>query len=121
MKAEKRTKRVTIRFSEDEYIKYLSIFENVKSNYTQSQFIRDCVFSTVPPELVVKKAALYKPRACHKERVKQIAQLANNINQIARSLNIMMKSSNQSKLLTYLKKLDNIYLYCESAMYEKKL
>jgi hypothetical protein len=121
LKAEKRTKRVTIRFSEDEYIKYLSIFENVKSNYTQSQFIRDCIFSTVPPKLIIEKASLFKPTACDKERIRQIAGLTSNINQIARNLNIMIKSSNQSKLLTYLKKIDIIYEYCESAMYEKKL
>lgn len=121
MKAEKRTKRVTIRFSEDEYNKYLSLFEKLKSDYTQSEFIRNCIFNTVPPKLIVKKAHIDKLTACHKERVRQIAKLSNNINQIARNLNIMIKSSNKLKLIAYLKKLDIIYKYCESAMYEKKL
>ena len=61
LKAKKRIKRVTIRFSEDEYSKYLSIFEKIKSDYTQSQFIRDCVFSKVPPELIVQKAIIFNP------------------------------------------------------------
>jgi len=120
LKAEKRIKRVTIRFSEDEYSKYLSIFEKIKSDYTQSQFIRDCVFSKVPPELIVQKAIIFKPTACDKERVRQIAGITSNINQIARNLNIMMRSNNQSKLITCLKKLDTIYDYCEAVMYENE-
>lgn len=120
MQTNKRTKKITIRFSEDEYNKYLVLFKRVQSSYTQSQFIRDCVFSTVPPELIVKKASLYKPTTCDKERIRQIAGLTNNINQIAKNLNIMIKSSNQLTILTYLKKLDTICTYCELALYEKK-
>lgn len=119
LKSDKRIKKITIRFSEDEYIKYLSMFERIKSEYTQSEFIRNCIFKTVPPKLIVQKASVFKPTACEKERVRQIAGLTNNINQIARNLNILMKSTNQTKLLSYLKKLDTIYTYCEVAMYEK--
>lgn len=119
MKLDKRVKRVTIRFSKEEYTKYLSMFEKVNSSYTQSEFIRDCIFSTVPLDFLAKKSTHIKPSECDKERIRQIAGLTSNINQIARSLNILMKSTNQSTLLSYLQKLDNIYTYCEAAMYEK--
>lgn len=119
MKAEKRIKRVTVRFSEDEYNNYLSMFKMIRSDYKQSEFIRDCIFNSVPPKLIVKKSSTFKPTQCDKDRLRQLVGLASNINQTARNLNILMKSSNKTKLLSYLQKLDEIYLYCESAMYEK--
>lgn len=115
----KRTKKITVRFSVAEYDKYLFLFQRVQSSYTQSQFIRDCVFNSVPPEVIIKKASAFKPTACDKERVRQIAGLTNNINQIARNLNRIIKSSNQSTILVYLKKLDTIYNYCNLALYEE--
>ena len=117
---DKRTRKVTVRFSEHEYARYLSVFERIKNEYTQSQFIRDCIFSTVPPELIVKKATIFKPTACDKERIRQISGLTSNMNQISKNLNMLMKSSNKTKLLFYLKKLDEIHNYCELAMYERK-
>lgn len=119
MRRDKRIKKVTVRFTEDEYEKYLSLFSRIKSDHTQSEFIRNCIFGTVPPKLVTKKTNAYKPTVCDKERVRQIAGLTSNINQIAKNLNILMKSSNESKLLSYLKKIDTIYNYCAAAMYEK--
>jgi len=119
LRADKRIKKVTVRFTEDEYEKYLSLFKRIKSDYTQSEFIRNCIFDTVPPKLIAKQTNVYKPTACHKERVRQIAGLSNNINQIAKNLNILMKSGSQSNLLAHLKKLDTIYTYCEAAMFEK--
>lgn len=113
-----RTRKITVRFSRDEYSKYLSLFENTKNDYSQSEFIRDCIFHTVPPQLMVKKSSSLKPTLCDKERVRQIAGLTNNINQIAKNLNILMKSSSQAKFLSYLHKLDTISTYCEDAFYE---
>lgn len=102
----------------DEYSKYLSLFKNIKNDYSQSEFIRDCIFHTVPPQLVVKKSSSLKPTLCDKERVRQISGLTNNINQIAKNINIHMKSSSQAKFLSYLHKLDTISTYCEAALYE---
>jgi type I restriction-modification system DNA methylase subunit len=113
-------KSVTVRFTEDDYQKYLSIFSKLKStnNYTQSNFIRDCVFKTVPPTIEQK----VKPTTCEIERIKQLSSLMNSINQIARNLNTLQKY-NQLKsekiMMHYLKQLDTVANYCKSAMYEE--
>lgn len=118
MTTKKRTKKITVRFSEEEFQQYLAQFENTKKDYSQSEFIRDCIFHAVPPQLVVKKSSFLKPTMCDKERVRQIAGLTRNINQIAKNLNILMKSSSPAKFLLYLHKLDTISIYCEAALYE---
>jgi len=118
MEKQKLNKKVTIRLSEDDYMKYLSMFEKTKTkdNYSQSQFIRDCIFNNVPPTITKFK----KVTTCDKERVRQLSGLTTNINQIARNLNILMKNHNEKKMMYYLKQLDTIADYCQSALYEEK-
>lgn len=105
----KKTKNIKVRLSEEEYMRYLCLFENAKigrdKKYTISDFIRDCIFNKEVKN--IKTVRVKAPSPCKKQRLQMLISTVNNIESIGKSLLFHRKNHNFN-LNKYLLKIEEI-------------
>ena len=114
-------RRIGFRLTEKDYLYYKSLLNETKTqkgvSYTQSDFIRDSIFSRPLESLVTfnKKVTIPKPSKCDKTRIRMLVNTTNNINQIAKSLNILLNGGNED-LFESLVQINDIHKHIKSEL-----
>ena len=115
------TKSLTFRLDQDDYDQYFKQFESAKigkKKYTKSDYFRDLLHGTPPPEVTVVKREVVHKRPisqCDRQRLVMLANTTNNINQLARSINTLMKSDRVAAI-AMLKQIEIIHAYIKAEL-----